>query len=339
MKSSTQRIFTYLVALFCLLHLFPVYANDTLYANGRLTKAGEYIQSRPDGNYVARISPDGSFAIYRQDGSTRFKTANGGDFAVMQADGNFVLYKDLGGGHLNPIWNTVTGFGISNSVTVSDDGDLIIYTPGPTKRKVWNLGSDPIWGDPKKVGDVLGRDLAYAGVGFAGHVGVWDGQQIFEANGGVAQNNKIAIVQLFDFKHVKNQTGYDVPYWGTVSYYIPSANITMTACWAAVCPTPGSTVTADARYSIALRAMQIYRIGADYTFTTNYVRALSTWGSSPAVRGIYRCDTFVLDTLYQSTFFTGNLSSAQKLWVSRWNSLTTGIMTPGWLFTVLKGFQ
>jgi hypothetical protein len=86
-----------------------------------LAKAGEYSQSRPNGNYAARISSDGSFVIYRSDGSTRFKTTAGGNFAVMQADGNFVLYQDLGNG---PLWNTVTGYGSPNSVTVHDDGDL-----------------------------------------------------------------------------------------------------------------------------------------------------------------------------------------------------------------------
>jgi hypothetical protein len=72
------------------------FADDTLYANGMLAKAGEYSQSRPNGNYVARISSDGSFVIYRSDGSIPFKTTAGGNFAVMQSDGNFVLYQDMG---------------------------------------------------------------------------------------------------------------------------------------------------------------------------------------------------------------------------------------------------
>jgi hypothetical protein len=327
--------FAYLVffLLGFLVHSFSL-ANDTLSTMGMVDKYHPLV-SVPNGYYALTMSPDGTLQVIRNNGSVRYRMASGGDFAVMQPDGNFVEYKNPGIG----LWATMTNNGLPNSVTLYDDGDLAVRTPGPASKVIWNLGSDPIWGDPTKVGDVVARDMAYPGLGILGHVGIWSGTQVFQAtlpqNG---SNNAISTIDLFNFKHQRDSTGMMGAYWGTASYRIPAGTIYMTGCWDPICPITGSLVSADARYSIALRVMQIYRLGADYTFGATYTRAISTWGSQPATRGIYRCDTFVLDALYQSTFFR-NANPDQQLWVNRWNQLHNAPFAPRTLFNTLKTFQ
>jgi hypothetical protein len=308
-------------------------AGDTLYTMGMVDKSHPLVSS-PNGYYVLTMFSDGTLQILRNDGSLRYRMASGGDFAVMQPDGNFVEYKNPG----VALWATGTNNGMRNSLTLYDDGDLAVNTPGPRSAVIWNLGSDPIWGDPTKVGDVAGRDMAYPGLGILGHVGVWDGKEIFQATLPQSGNNAISFIDLFNFKHQRDATGMLGAYWGTASFRIPSGTIYYTGCWDPVCPTYGSVENADARYSIALRVMQIYRIGADYTFGATYKRALSTWGSVPGQRGIYRCDTFVLDAIYQSTFYHYP-NTDQQLWVNRWNQLKSAPFSPRTLFNTLKSYQ
>lgn len=311
-------------------------AADRLVQNQYLYK-GQYAVSGNSGSYALTLQSDGTLLVRRSDFSTRAVLTTGAEYAVMQSDGNFVAYRDP----VTPLWHTMTGGSPGNPgsyLVMHDDGDLVVYNSA--NRKLWNLGSDYIYGDPQKVGDVLGRDLAFTGAGYAGHLGIWDGGQVFEAGPPKSgTNNAINITNLFDFKHTRNGSGY-AAYWGIASFKIPNGTMTMTACWDPVCPSTTRTVSAEARYSVALRVMQIYRIGADYTALGEHRRAISQWGSSPMQRGIYRCDTFVVDALYQSTFFpaTGRTSDQQQ-WVNRFTTLSNGAKTPGIVYETLKTYQ
>lgn len=310
-------------------------AADTLWTNQYISNGG-YIQS-PGGLYTLVMQADGNLVMYRSDGSVRYVMANNGAYAVMQADGNFVEYNSVG----TPLWHTHTDNGVQSHLTIQDDGDLVIFSPGiPYIPSFWRLGTDPAFGDPAKVGDVVGRDLAFTGAGYLGHLGVWDGSQIFEAGPPASgSTNAIHITSIFDFKHTPTNTGGNATYWGTATYNIPAGNITMTSCWEPSCTNyPTATVTAASRYSVALRLMQIYRIGADYTAGAAYTRSLPSWQPLPMQRGVYRCDTLVVDALQQTTFWVGP-NSAQSTWTARWNDLNNGAKTPSNIYNKLKTFQ
>lgn len=322
---------SYAVMLLCFLS-GPVHAADTLYTNQTLSNGG-YIQSA-QGLYTLVMQTDGNLVIYRSDGSVRFATMKFGAFALMQSDGNFVQYTSTNA----PLWATNTGgTGPANILKIHDDGDLVVYAQNGSR--VWSLGTDPAFGDPSKVADVLGRDLAFTGAGYLGHLGIWDGNRVFEVGPPTSGTNAVHITSLFDFKHTPTNTGGNATYWGTVSYKIPSGSIYMTGCWETTCPVANSVVSADARYSVALRLMQIYRIGADYTATASYTRSLAAYNGYPTQRGRYRCDTFIKDALKQSTYYHTPYTSDQSTWVNRWNDLDGGLTTPQAVYNKLKTFQ
>jgi hypothetical protein len=58
--------------------------------------------------------------------------------------------------------------------------------------------------DPKKTGDVLGRDLNIKGLGWIGHVGMWSGGAVIEV---LNEEKVIQINKLSNFKERSN-------YWG-----------------------------------------------------------------------------------------------------------------------------
>lgn len=308
-------------------------AADSLYFNQSISNGG-FIQSA-GGRYSLVMQKDGNLIMYRADGSIRYRMPGNGAAAVMQGDGNFVEYTRDG----IPLWYTGTGTGLRNHLTIQDDGDLVVFSPGPSVRVLWSLGTDSVFGDPKNVGDVIGRDLASTGAGLLGHLGIWDGKEVFNVGPPTNGNNAVHIDSLFDFKHILTNTGTVATYWGASTFKIPPGTIHMTGCWETSCPIAGSIATADARYSIALRLMQIYRIGADYTITAYYQRSLPPWGNRyPGQRGLYRCDTFVIDALRQSTYYHYP-TSEQSTWINRWNNLNDDAKTPSFVFDKLKSFQ
>lgn len=312
-------------------------ADDTLHLFQMIDKnLSTALVSKPMGYYALVMDPDGTLLIRRTDHSVRHVLGRGGDFAVMQGDGNFVMYRNPG----QALWWTGTHTGYPNTVTLHDDGDLAVYSPGPNSRKLWNLGSDHIWPGPKRVGDVLGRDLAFNGAGYLGHLGIWDGKRIYEVGPPKSGNNAVHINDsVFDFKHVRTNAGTFASYWGTVSYKIPGGKISMTACFDISCPYLSRT-EAEARYSIHERLLQIYRIGADYVATGVYRRARPRYGeNSIPERGAYRCDTFVIDALEQTTFYIPPKNTEQQTWTDRWGTLRHGVITPKAVYDALKSYQ
>jgi len=60
-------------------------------------------------------------------------------------------------------------------------------------------------GNPKATGDILGRDLNIYGLGWLGHVGIWDGRRVLEVL------NKNIVIQKNSLSSFKKASSY----WGT----------------------------------------------------------------------------------------------------------------------------
>ena len=58
--------------------------------------------------------------------------------------------------------------------------------------------------NPKATGDIVGRDLSISGLGWAGHVGIWDGRKVLEVL------NKSTVIQKNSLYSFKNSSSY----WG-----------------------------------------------------------------------------------------------------------------------------
>lgn len=172
--------------LICLFSAINALANN-LGPNNTL-QLGQSIKSST-GNYTLTMQIDGSLAMYRQDGTKRYGMANNGKYAVMQSDGNFVQY-----GSFDALWQTATAGNPNSRIYVQDDGNLVVYSA--TGTPLWNIGVDTPLEDPSMPGDVVGRDLTY--MGFLGHLGIWDGNKVLEANTG--GNSAIRYVTLNQFK-------------------------------------------------------------------------------------------------------------------------------------------
>lgn len=325
----------YKIVLFALIFSSSSFASaqsDYLY-NGQTLNKGQKIVT-PSGRFQLVMQTDGNLVMYRPDGSVRYRMGNGA-YAVMQMDGNFVHYKADG----NAVFNTGTNTGTANLLHIQEDGNLVVYTPSYTP--LWNLGDDPSPNDPKKVGDIVGRDLAFAGVGYLGHLGVYDGSQVVQVGPPVSGNNAVHYESLQSFKNTRTSSGSYVAYWGAAS--TPIADGGIAKCFKAYCKTnPYEYEVTIARTAVSKRAYQIYLIGADYTAVATRVRALPASENRAASRGMYRCDTFVLDLLEESQSYltaTTILSQAQQTWISRYDTLIRGIWTPGTIFNTVKGFN
>lgn len=318
-----------------LLHSLPAIAQDTVYSGGSLS-LGQYVTSRPTNSYYFQMEYNGSLVTKASNSDVIRNFGQGGDFVAMQGDGNLVMYKNPG----MALWNSQTQGNPGSYASILDDGDLVVFNS--SNRKIWSTGPAPKGENPSKVGDVLGRDLAAPIVGLLGHLGVWDGGQVFEAGPPTSGNNAIHITGLSSFKNTPNSSGSYVPYWGVASANIPNGEIQYRGCWETYCSNPGH-IYAEARLAIARRLMQIYRIGASYTATAQYTPALPDWsGGLPGRRGVYRCDTFVIDALAVSTYYNPAYikTAAQNQWVSRFETLAHyTLRTPGYIFDQLKSYK
>lgn len=324
--------------LFLFVFSVSSYAGDTLNMNEALSNNG-FIQSA-DGKYKLIMQGDGNLVMYRADWSVRWSPmTNRGSFAVMQSDGNFVVYAS---GNV-PLWHTGTYGGIFGNyyLTIHDDGDLSITAKnGQIILGVWSLGRDPKYSaNPTLVGDVVGRDLAFFGAGYLGHLGIWDGGQVFNVGPPTTGTNAVHINSMYDFRNTITNVGTVASYWGTASYNIPPGSIGMYGCWDTICPIYNGTVSAEARYSVALNLMRIYRVGADYTAYAIYTRALMQYNGYPLQRGKYRCDTFVIDAIRPSTYFYPTKNKEQTTWANRWSDLNGGLVTPSSIFNKLKTYK
>lgn len=214
---------------------------------------------------------------------------------------------------------------VSNSPDMLDGSmkDVVIYTiyNDGSHEKIDNTpikvlfpaapGSSP---QPIEPGDVVGRDLNSAGAGFMGHIGIWDGRMVIEALGTQNSNDTLKRNSWSSFIQYPNQ-------WRTISPI--TINFNQKYCDGKDCSLTelenGDLVTmigptSGIRKMAAASAYAKFLIGASYTLTANYsssrqgVKYYTKRHCSPfaancqprqvevkPVRGLYRCDTFVLD--------------------------------------------
>ena len=188
-----------------------------------------------------------------------------------------------------PLWNSGTSGYPGASIIAQDDGNLVIYSNG---RALWNIGPDASNADPVQAGDVVLRDLDVPLLGGAfGHIGLWDGMNVIEMLNEPGGN----YVNYNSLSNFKQRTVYR----GRGSPNIPAYN--STGCYDPSFCGKNSYLTMNSRVAIVRRALQIFGIGADYTLTAQYVRAEAKTYAGPNLpnipgkRGLYRCDTFILD--------------------------------------------
>jgi len=276
-----------------------------------------------NGKYRVVMQGDGNFVMYRSDGVVRFASNKAGTYVAMQTDGNLVEY--LNGA--TPVWWTSTQNHPGAYLAVQDDGNLVIYAANGV-TPLWWIGVDTSSDDgPSNTGDVVARDLAYPGLGFVGHVGVWTGSSVTEVVSG--QSNAVRRVSWESFKTTSTP-------WATAHPNIP--NHLIYYCMATWCDYfTGSNYTTgiSARLAIAARANQIYLIGADYTLLGIAVSALPAYPLAPAVRGVYRCDTFVVEVFGATQGWNLN-HSVPSGWQSRMTSLLNMAKTPQSVWNALK---
>lgn len=278
-----------------------------------------------NGRYLLVMQGDGNLVYYRSsDMSPRWnsQTQSPGAWAPMQGDGNLVVYSSAG----TPLWNSQTGGNPGAFLAAQDDGNLVIYGPGGA---LWNIGADAVDGDPRSAGDVVGRDLSISGLGPLGHTGMFDGSVVVEVlnEGG----NAIQYESLASFKARS-------AYWGTASPNNP--NHLLKKCFKTTCWEAADFEDVTARLALVKRAFQAFLIGADYSFGPHYTSAKPMVWGRPAERGLYRCDTFIVNVYERTADDEGNTSvyPVPQTWLD-WNrDLKNGIMLPTILFRKMQGW-
>lgn len=160
---------------------------------------------------------------------------------------------------------------------------------------------------PANPGDVVARDLDSQVFSDLGHIGIWDGSYVIEMLNGGINNNFVNMNSWEDFK-LRQKT------WDSIRVNYSDSHV-IRSCWGAVCDfLPGNGhVYLPARQAVAQRAFQVFLIGASYTATALVVVAepqmteKPTSYRRPAVRGMYRCDTFVIDAFKTTTVLNNNV--------------------------------
>jgi hypothetical protein len=296
-------------------------ANTTI-PPGSALGPGQTVFSQ-NGRYRLVMQTDGNLVLYRNDNLVRFATYRYGYYSIMQGDGNFVEYTASN----QPVWATYTTYSPGAYAVVQDDGNFVIYSSSGVP--LWHIGADTTANEvPSNFGDVAARDLSYPGLGALGHVGVWTGANMVEANkdGG---ENAIRYVSWDSFRRASTQ-------WGIARPNIPHYFVNY--CYEYWCDGYNGYQTVTARQAIAARARQIQAVGADYTLSAAYFPAAEGYRGWPPLRGTYRCDTFVIDLFVSATTYTEfSDSSVPQAWRDRMNSLKNMLtITPYTVWTALK---
>ncbi len=215
---------------------------------------------------------------------------------------------------------------------------------------------------PKTMGDIVGRDLDTAVAGALGHIGIWDGTQVIEV-----LNEPGNVVKINTWENFRGRTKP----WDTAYPKIP--NYSVRTCYAAVCNGEGAVfggsggsnpthTTFDSRLALIRRAFQIMAIGASYTLTAAPTVALPTInrpsGQTGARKGVYRCDTFVLDLFAWIDIPTGSsenvmwsrinpsplpfnrsITNAPVDWKNKMRTLFLGDFLPVSIYNKMKSFE
>ncbi|MEO5670734.1 MAG: hypothetical protein ABIR26_08600, partial [Ramlibacter sp.] len=147
---------------------------------------------------------------------------------------------------------------------------------------------------PRSPGVVVGRDLASPMLEAAGHIGFFDGENVMQVM------NEPEVVQKVSYANFASKSTL----WAPVYTNIP--NFGVTSCYEATCNFLDQWSTSDrvslgTRMALVQRAYQIQLIGANYTIFGSSVSAdprmydRNSRVYYPAIRGTYRCDTYVGD--------------------------------------------
>jgi hypothetical protein len=210
--------------------------------------------------------------------------------------------------------NTINGSaqGVAPPGWVGYPSNCIWVVAGPGGTKTFSETLTTVK-DPSNQGDIVGRDLLVTGLGWMGHVGIWDGKQVIEVL------NESDVVQINNLDSFKRKSTY----WGAVSPKITPYLVDncfqprCTKFWPVA--SGGQIESVQVQIAIVQRALQIDRIGADYTIGSSYKSAWAGDANHGSERGKYRCDTFVED-LYASTIPYGNIYMTNKSFDREWGN-------------------
>lgn len=199
--------------------------------------------------------------------------------------------------------------------------------------------------EPKSSGDIVGRDLSIPLLDWAGHIGIYDGANVIEV-----LNEGGNVVRINSYDNFKNRSQP----WNPV-YTKFSENHSIKSCWGSTCDLAkrsSSYVGLAARYAVAQRAYQAYLIGADYTLTAyskeaepKYLDGTDPyWSGRPSIRGLYRCDTFVIDAFYATTMYGNGANNGRTItgspygWADKVVGLKFGHIIPTVILEKLRNF-
>jgi hypothetical protein len=254
---------------------------------------------------------------------------------------------------------------------------ITVYTPSEATswvgwRDIYVYGTPyvppppppPAEEQPANAGDVVGHDLASGedvGASYLGNLGFWDGENVVQVM------NETTVVQTVPYSNFRNKAKP----WGAVHTNI--VDFTVTSCFSTPCNflDPAYYIdpdreTLNTRVAMVRRARQIQQIGADYTITTvtnsadpqMYDRFFKRY--YPAQRGLYRCDSFVVDLFAFTTVprdeywmpsylgagtnlrIEGKIRNTPLSWLSTWNAKVQGLFVgnyfPAALYEKFKAF-
>lgn len=325
----------FLISIVCYLGIFSNSANaaSVLPPGGILTN-WQTITST-NGQYYLVHQADGNAVFYRNRGPTaRWNSQspyNPNGYTIMQTDGNLVVYDNAN----IPLWHSSTGGNPNSYLVAQDDGNMVIYNS--SNIPIWSIGSDPLVNDPSSIGDVVGRDLiAIDPFAPLGHMGIFDGGRIAQAAPNV-NGNAIYFTGVYTFRTA-------APYWGAVSPRLPSFDVNFCPnlyCRRLNTQDYSTFGNFSVKKAIAARAYQANLIGADYTYSGYFTSARpglqQSIISTPPRRGIYRCDTFVVDMLNVSV--EGEPQRAPSSWQNRMSDLYNMPKSPSLVFNKILGFN
>jgi len=258
--------------------------------------------------YGVRLTDVGSFTVFRIRDQVILYQSPVLPNAVTPA-----LYMSANGSleirSANGVDYIIQSTGIPGAYAIMEDtGSFSIYSPAPANSFLWGSGEDAMASAPTKIADVLGRDLDVPVVGFAGHIGLWDGTQVVEV---INAAQPIRRTSLSAFK-----TASDA-YWGKATFSLPA--IYSLGCALGSCYDDGVMLThwVEYRPGVILRTQQIEIIGLQYTLLPYPTQAIPTLYRDgvmvkPAQQGVYRCDTFVIDALRMWPYGTFSASPTEQ---------------------------
>lgn len=306
------------------------------------------------------------------------------DDGVFLGAGNARLYREQGVQSACGSSDSYHGFDIQILLNVSWlDGKkhkVSVYLVSASGNKQLNnspvtvqFGTPtPTASPPTIAGAVVGRDLNVPGLGFFGHIGLWDGEKVIEAlnEGGT---NKLKQSNWGDFT---NRT----PVWAHAYPDYPSYRVR--GCFERDCNDSASLHLAGAagyfawstiseksiRQAVVKRAYQAYLIGAGYTLAASSIISTASRTSyttdhcnpygggacvplrvySPSAFGLYRCDSFVIESVANSTYGNGiqefavqlngsqNDVNRENAWKSKVGNLVYAVRNPYNIISMMR---